>query len=158
MLALLLLIACAGSQSRCKACRAEQEPVQLVESPFLIHPVETGAVRLYREPVVILDFASLYPSLFRAHNLCYTTLLHPDDVASVPPEAVTTTPTGACFIIGSMCAGQASPTAGMWCSAYQAPVTRPRILFPCIMPGSVPSSLLLIACTKLNHPLVPRRH
>ena len=71
-----------------------QEAIPLTESPFLIHPVETGAVKLYKEPMVILDFASLYPSLFRAHNLCYTTLLHPDDVAQVPAEAVTTTPTG----------------------------------------------------------------
>ena len=33
----------------------------------------------------------------RAYNLCYTTLLHPDDVASgqVPPDQVFTTPTGA---------------------------------------------------------------
>ena len=72
-----------------------QEIIPLTESPFLIHPVETGAVKLYKEPVVILDFASLYPSLFRAHNLCYTTLLHPDDVAQVPDDAVTSTPTGA---------------------------------------------------------------
>lgn len=36
-----------------------------------------------------------YPSLFRAHNLCYTTLLHPDDVGSIPAEDITTTPTGA---------------------------------------------------------------
>ena len=72
-----------------------QEAIPLTESPFLIHPVETGAVKLYKEPVVILDFASLYPSLFRAYNLCYTTLLHPDDVARVPSEGITITPTGA---------------------------------------------------------------
>merc|ERR1740138_1069114 len=30
---------------------------------------------MYEEPIVVLDFASLYPSIMIAHNLCYTTLL-----------------------------------------------------------------------------------
>lgn len=66
-----------------------QEAVQLQESPYLMHPVECNTVGLYKTPVAILDFASLYPSLYRAHNLCYSTLLHPDDLASLPPEHTT---------------------------------------------------------------------
>ena len=30
----------------------------------------------YKEPIATLDFASLYPSIMQAHNLCYTTLLN----------------------------------------------------------------------------------
>lgn len=29
----------------------------------------------YDKPIATLDFASLYPSIMMAHNLCYTTLL-----------------------------------------------------------------------------------
>jgi DNA polymerase delta subunit 1 len=32
----------------------------------------------YSDPISTLDFASLYPSIMMAHNLCYTTLLKPD--------------------------------------------------------------------------------
>ena len=35
----------------------------------------------YDVPIATLDFASLYPSIMQAHNLCYTTLLRKDDVA-----------------------------------------------------------------------------
>ena len=34
----------------------------------------------YDVPIATLDFASLYPSIMQAHNLCYTTLLKPDTV------------------------------------------------------------------------------
>ncbi len=55
-------------------------------------------VGLYKTPVVVLDFASLYPSLFRAHNMCYTTLLHEDDAKALPPGQVFTAPTGFSFV------------------------------------------------------------
>jgi DNA polymerase delta subunit 1 len=29
----------------------------------------------YKDPIATLDFASLYPSIMMAHNLCYTTLV-----------------------------------------------------------------------------------
>lgn len=48
----------------------------------------------YEEPIATLDFASLYPSIMMAHNLCYTTLLRKIDLDhySIPKEDVTMTP------------------------------------------------------------------
>jgi DNA polymerase elongation subunit (family B) len=72
-----------------------QDAVQLQEPPYLIHPVENNTVGLYKEPVCVLDFASLYPSLFRAYNLSYDTLLcNKEDVQLLGADAVFTTPTG----------------------------------------------------------------
>jgi len=53
----------------------------------------------YAKPIATLDFASLYPSIMMAHNLCYCTLLRPDQVASMDQSQVTKAPiTGCCFI------------------------------------------------------------
>ena len=50
----------------------------------------------HNTPVITLDFASLYPSIMIAHNLCYTTLL------SIPPDNdnrdYTVSPTNDCFV------------------------------------------------------------
>eukprot|EP00879_Flechtneria_rotunda_P007699 GHRR01008072.1.p1 GENE.GHRR01008072.1~~GHRR01008072.1.p1 ORF type:complete len:781 (+),score=286.21 GHRR01008072.1:379-2721(+) len=74
------------------------EGAQLVESPHLMHPIEHRTAGLYTTPVATCDFASLYPSLYRAYNLCYTTLVHPDDVTSIGADHLTITPTGAAFL------------------------------------------------------------
>ena len=42
-----------------------QDALSLAESPYLMHPVENKRVGLYHNPIAILDFASLYPSLYR---------------------------------------------------------------------------------------------
>jgi DNA polymerase delta subunit 1 len=42
---------------------------------------QTGA---YFKPIVALDFASLYPSIMMAHNLCYSTLVMDPRYADVP--------------------------------------------------------------------------
>ena len=44
------------------------------EGAFVLDP----KVGLYDDPIATLDFASLYPSIMIAHNLCYTTLIRPD--------------------------------------------------------------------------------
>jgi DNA polymerase delta subunit 1 len=40
----------------------------------------------YTHPIATLDFASLYPSIMMAHNLCYTTLMSEWDYRKLTPE------------------------------------------------------------------------
>uniref|UniRef100_A0A0G4I0X9 DNA polymerase n=1 Tax=Chromera velia CCMP2878 TaxID=1169474 RepID=A0A0G4I0X9_9ALVE len=55
----------------------------------------------YAEPIATLDFASLYPSIMMAHNLCYCTLVPRHMVKDFEKERVTTTPTGDTFVKAS---------------------------------------------------------
>ena len=59
----------------------------------------------YRTPVATLDFASLYPSIMMAHNLCYCTLVPPGRVAAMNPDTVTRCPTGDVFVKPGLCKG-----------------------------------------------------
>ena len=52
----------------------------------------------YTHPIATLDFASLYPSIMMAHNLCYSTLLAPADVSKLQPGDFIRTPTGDHFV------------------------------------------------------------
>ncbi|XP_074639008.1 DNA polymerase delta catalytic subunit-like [Acropora palmata] len=56
----------------------------------------------YDIPVATLDFASLYPSIMMAHNLCYTSLLHQSDLKSLKPDEFIKTPSGDHFIKASI--------------------------------------------------------
>jgi DNA polymerase delta subunit 1 len=55
----------------------------------------------YPVPIATLDFASLYPSIIQAHNLCYTTLLkdvnHADKLGLKKDEDYIVTPNGDLF-------------------------------------------------------------
>ena len=52
----------------------------------------------YTVPITTLDFASLYPSIMMAHNLCYTTMLSNEDRAKMNENDYTKTPTNNYFV------------------------------------------------------------
>ena len=74
-------------------------------SGALVIDPKTG---FYKMPIATLDFNSLYPSIMMAHNLCYTTLLHPDDIGRYQLEKgrdYIDTPSGHAFVCKSKRAG-----------------------------------------------------
>lgn len=52
----------------------------------------------YTDPIATLDFASLYPSIMQAHNLCYTTLIGHQQAQTMKPEDYVKTPNGDYFV------------------------------------------------------------
>ncbi|XP_053671601.1 DNA polymerase delta catalytic subunit [Anopheles nili] len=58
----------------------------------------------YANPISTLDFASLYPSIMMAHNLCYTTLVQPNmkDKLGLSPDQLTQTPANNVFVKASV--------------------------------------------------------
>ncbi|XP_045785485.1 DNA polymerase delta catalytic subunit [Maniola jurtina] len=54
----------------------------------------------YSDPISTLDFASLYPSIMMAHNLCYTTLVPPylQKEINVSSDDITVTPSNNMFV------------------------------------------------------------
>lgn len=52
----------------------------------------------YQCPIATLDFASLYPSIMIAHNLCYSTLLQHNQISRLQPDEYVKTPNGDYFV------------------------------------------------------------
>ncbi|KAG5494363.1 hypothetical protein GH5_02378 [Leishmania sp. Ghana 2012 LV757] len=64
------------------------------EGATVIDPIKG----FYNCPVATLDFASLYPSIIIAHNLCYSTLVRPADARLYPEDALDRSPTSDVFV------------------------------------------------------------
>eukprot|EP00301_Raphidiophrys_heterophryoidea_P014617 c23049_g1_i1.p1 GENE.c23049_g1_i1~~c23049_g1_i1.p1 ORF type:complete len:1142 (+),score=357.53 c23049_g1_i1:43-3426(+) len=66
------------------------------EGATVIDPIKG----FYDVPIATLDFASLYPSIMMAHNLCYSTLVPKSSLGrlSLPADALTRTPSGDVFV------------------------------------------------------------
>src|SRR5437016_19978 len=52
----------------------------------------------YDVPIATLDFASLYPSIMMAHNLCYTTMVTLHQTQSMKPDEFIRTPSNNYFV------------------------------------------------------------
>lgn len=56
----------------------------------------------YDVPIATLDFASLYPSIMQAHNLCYTTMLKPNQIGTMNADDFIRTPSNNYFVKSSV--------------------------------------------------------
>ena len=64
------------------------------EGGLVLEPVKG----FHDTPLVCFDFSSLYPSEGEAHNICYSTLIRPEDVPKMNPEDIFTAPSGHSFV------------------------------------------------------------
>eukprot|EP01035_Chromulina_nebulosa_P020984 gene20984-27193_t len=64
------------------------------EGATVIEPIKA----YYEVPIATLDFASLYPSIMQAYNLCYSTLISKEDLKRLPEGSWEESPSGHYFV------------------------------------------------------------
>lgn len=109
----LLLLFCSCSCLSHHSSRSHPYPPSLSPTYPPTAPTQTGngdgvayegatvldaKVGFYEQPIATLDFASLYPSIMMAHNLCYCTLVSKQAAGQFAPDEVTRTPSGDTFV------------------------------------------------------------
>jgi len=128
----------------------KQEQGQLVESPFLLHPVESGTAALYSSPVAVLDFASLYPSIYRcvllALRVCLCVCL-----AVAAPWSVHATVLGCGFRLECLHLLACPPVlTKVWVRAASPTQQANHPISGACMPGRI--CMLLCVCTHAHVP------
>lgn len=68
------------------------------EGATVLDPIKS----YYEIPIATLDFASLYPSIMQAYNLCYSTLVNNADVGKLDPSTYKKSENGHCFVHSSV--------------------------------------------------------
>lgn len=64
------------------------------EGATVLDPIKS----YYEVPIATLDFASLYPSIMQAYNLCYSTMLSPKEAQSLESEKYKKSENGHIFV------------------------------------------------------------
>ena len=64
------------------------------EGATVLDPIKS----YYEVPIATLDFASLYPSIMQAYNLCYSTMVSPNEASKLDPSKVKRSENGHNFV------------------------------------------------------------
>lgn len=64
------------------------------EGATVLDPIKS----YYEIPIATLDFASLYPSIMQAYNLCYSTMVSPQEASKIDPSKVKRSENGHNFV------------------------------------------------------------
>ena len=64
------------------------------EGATVLDPIKS----YYEVPIATLDFASLYPSIMQAYNLCYSTMLSPQEASKIDPSKYKRSENGHIFV------------------------------------------------------------
>jgi DNA polymerase delta subunit 1 len=74
--------------------KSGQQSADSYEGATVLDPIKN----YYQVPIATLDFASLYPSIMQAYNLCYSTLVSPADVNKMDTSLYKKSENGHAFV------------------------------------------------------------